>query len=98
MKYTDVIRSTLAIMSWTHMEAPTMDGLARQLQEYKDNLISSMWACVLTVEELTQKMSEQAETDRSSSCTPAKASAVKSQPFSVQGRGYQWHTPHATPA
>ncbi|KAK4827160.1 hypothetical protein QYF61_015114 [Mycteria americana] len=84
---------TLAIMSWTDTEAPTIDELARQLREYEDNLASLMWACVLAVDRLTQKMSEQAEKGRSSSRTPTKALAIKSQPFSVQGKGYWGHTP-----
>jgi len=50
----------------------------------------------LAVKELTQKMSEQFKKDRSSSHTPVKVSAIKSQPFSVPGRGFWWHTPRAT--
>ena len=80
-------------MSWTDTKAPTIAELARQLREHEDNLASSMCACVSAVGRLTQKMSKQAEKARSSSRTPTKASPIKSQPFSVQGRGYQWCTP-----
>ena len=73
-----------------------MDGLARQLQEYKDNLTSSLWACDSAVKELTHKLSEQSEKEKPSSPTPTNVSAIKSQPFSVQGRGYRWCTPCAT--
>lgn len=83
-------------MTWIYMETLTMDGLARQLQEYEDNLASSLWACILAVEKLTPKLSQQSKKDRTSSSTPTKVSAIKSQPFSVQGRGYWWCTPHAT--
>jgi len=75
-----------------------MDGLARQLQEYKDNLTSSLQAYVSAVKQLIQKLSEQSETDRSSSPTPTNVSAIKSHPISVQGRGYKWHTPMLLPA
>ncbi|XP_040434390.1 uncharacterized protein LOC121080436 [Falco naumanni] len=73
-----------------------MGGLARQLREYEHNLASFICACILTVDRLTQKLSKQAKKDRSSTCTPTKASAIKIQPFSVQGKGYWWHTPCAT--
>jgi len=84
---------TLVMMNWRDTGAPTIGELARQLREYKGNLASSMWACVLAVGRLTQKVFEQGEKGRCSSCTPIKASAVKSQPFSVQGKEYQWCTP-----
>ncbi|KAK4831282.1 hypothetical protein QYF61_016752 [Mycteria americana] len=41
-------------------------------------------------------MSEQAKKGRSSSCTPTKASTIKSQLFSVQLKGYRWRIPRAT--
>jgi len=88
--------NTLAIMSWTDTKAPTIDELARQITEHEDNLASSMRACVLPVKKLTPKFSEQFRKNRSSSRTPTKVSAIRSQLFSVQGRGYQWHTPCAT--
>lgn len=68
---------TLAVMCWTAMKTLTIDKLARQLQEYEDNLTSSMWACVLAVDRLIQQMSKQAKKDRSSSHTLTKASAIK---------------------
>ncbi|PKU33042.1 ubiquitin carboxyl-terminal hydrolase 4 [Limosa lapponica baueri] len=42
--------SILSIMSWTDMETPTVDGLARQLKQFEENLSSSLQACVSAVE------------------------------------------------
>lgn len=64
-----------------------MDGLARQLQEYKDNLASFLRVYVSAVEKLTQNLPEQSKKGRSSSLTPTNVSATKNQAFCLQGKG-----------
>lgn len=49
----------LVIMTWTDAEAPNMDGLARQHQEY--SLASFLRVYVSAVEKLTQNLPEQSK-------------------------------------
>lgn len=40
------------------MEAPTVSGLASQLQQFEENLSSSLWTCVSDVERLFQQFQQ----------------------------------------
>lgn len=44
----------VAPMSWKDGEEPAVDVVAQQPYQRKENLSSSLWACILAVEELSQ--------------------------------------------
>lgn len=67
---------------WADTAAPTTDELGRQLQSMKSISLPT-WGCVSGMDRLTKEMSEQAEELVPSSHTATKASAGKSQPWSV---------------
>lgn len=73
-------------MSWSDTKAPTVVGLASQLENSKRILLSP-W--VLAVEKLFQQLSQQLKKDKSSSPIVTNILAIKSQPFCVRGEVYQ---------
>lgn len=91
-KCTNVITHTLVMTSgqtwWHQLQMNWPDSF-----ESMKVILLLTWGCVSAMERLTKKMFEQAEECGSSSHTPTKASAVKSQPWSVQEKGYQCCTP-----
>ncbi|GAB0210239.1 macrophage immunometabolism regulator [Grus japonensis] len=46
---------SLAVLAWKDEEAPTVNEVAGQLQQYEENLSSSLRACVSAVERLSEK-------------------------------------------
>ena len=48
--------SSLAIMAWKEDEEPTVDEVAKQLQQYEESLSSSLQACVSAVEKLSEEV------------------------------------------
>jgi len=87
---------TLAIMSWTdkrewlQMNWPDSYKCMEIILSPPCVPVSLLWT------DWPQKMVKQADKGRSYSCPPTKASAIKSSPFSVQGRGQRWCTPCAS--
>ncbi|PKU47833.1 ubiquitin carboxyl-terminal hydrolase 4 [Limosa lapponica baueri] len=70
--------STLALMSWAGIKAPTVGRLARQLQQFKENLSSTptLQACVSAGERLSQQLLLFKDSMSSSSPKAAIISAV----------------------
>ncbi|KAK4810568.1 hypothetical protein QYF61_004531 [Mycteria americana] len=82
--------NSLAILTWKDGEGPTVDEDASQLQEYKENISSSL---VSAVEKLSRKI-QRLEEDRSY-FPPVwtSVSAIRSQRSTAQERGYRRYTP-----
>ncbi|KAM9591231.1 uncharacterized protein ACIBXB_006104 [Morphnus guianensis] len=76
--------NSLAIMTWKDEEALTVDEVARQLQQYKENLSSSNLS--QDVQQFKEDMSY---------CPPVRTnvSAIRSERSSAQEREYRRYTP-----
>ncbi|GAB0202691.1 hypothetical protein GRJ2_002734700 [Grus japonensis] len=82
--------NSLAVMDWKGKEAPTVDEVAGQLQQYEESLSSSL---VSAVEKLSQEV-WQLKDDRSySSKVQSSISAIWSNHSSAQERRYRVYTP-----
>ncbi|GAB0209743.1 ubiquitin carboxyl-terminal hydrolase 4 [Grus japonensis] len=98
---------SLAVLAWKDEEAPTVNEVAGQLQQYEENLSSSLRACVSAVERLSEKSKNffeklsqefwQLKEDTSNSpLVWTSISAVRSKCSSPQERGYRGYTPRGT--
>ncbi|KAK4829835.1 hypothetical protein QYF61_006845 [Mycteria americana] len=85
--------NSLAVTSGKDEEVPTVDDLAGQRQEYKENLSSSL---VSAVEKLSWEV-QQLKEDRSySPRVRTSNSAIRIKYSSAQERGYRGYTPPGT--
>ncbi|KAM9644848.1 uncharacterized protein ACIBXB_013057 [Morphnus guianensis] len=78
--------NSLAIMTWKDEEAPTVDEVARQLHQYKENLSSSLQACISAVEKLSKDFQQFKEDMSYSSPVRTNVSAIRSECSSAQER------------
>lgn len=83
-------------MTMQNGEEKIVDELAGHLQQYENNLSSSLGACVWTVEKLFQEFQEFKEDMSYSPPVQSNISAIRSKPSSVQDRGYSGYILKAT--
>ncbi|GAB0209499.1 hypothetical protein GRJ2_003415600 [Grus japonensis] len=80
-------------MDWKSEEAPTVDEVAGQLQQYEESLSSSL---VLAVEKLSREFQQFREDMSYSPPVWTSISAIRSKRSSAQERGYRGYTPRGT--
>ena len=68
---------------------PTVDVVSSQLQKYEENLSDPLWACISSVEKLSQQVHYPEEHTSSSSPRWSSILAIKSHPFPAQVKEYQ---------
>jgi len=85
--------NSLAVVDWKGEEAPTVDEMAVQLQQYEESLSSSL---ISAVEKLYQKFQQLEQSISYSSPVQASISAITGKCFSAQERGYRGYTPRGT--
>ncbi|GAB0208015.1 hypothetical protein GRJ2_003267200 [Grus japonensis] len=102
-----VYAKSLAVLAWKDEEAPTAKEVAGQLQQYEENLSSSLQACVSAVERLSKKSENlfeklswevwQLKEDMPNSLLVwTSISTIRSKCSSAQERGYRGYTPRGT--
>ncbi|XP_049650026.1 uncharacterized protein LOC126035459 isoform X2 [Accipiter gentilis] len=84
--------NALAVTSWKDEEAPTVEEVARQLHQYEENLSSSLQACILAVEKLSQDVQQIKEDMSYSTLVRTNVSAIRSERSSAQEREYRRYT------
>ena len=85
--------NALALMDWTDEERPTVNELARRLQQYEESLSSSL---IVAVEKLSQEFQQFKENMSYSPPAWTRISAIRSSRFSTQENQYTpqgklWH-------
>ena len=91
---------SLAVLVWKDERAPTVNEVAGQFQQYKENLFSSLWACVSAMEKLSKKSKklfellsqevQQLKEDMSNApLVWTSISAIRSRCSSAQERGHR---------
>ncbi|GAB0206793.1 hypothetical protein GRJ2_003144900 [Grus japonensis] len=99
---------SLAVLAWKDEEVATVNEVTGQLQQYEENLSSSVRACVSAVERpyeksknLLEKLSwevRQLKEDMSNSLlVRTSISTIRSKRSSAQERGYKGYTPRGNP-